>query len=88
MNILRLTIATLFLVPALAHAGADCVAHPKAKWMNMSDLRTKLEADGYKIKKLKIDGHCYEMYGTHKDGRRFEIYMDTVTGKPVKTITK
>lgn len=54
----------------------------------MSDLRSKLETQGYKIKKLKVDGHCYEMYGTHKDGRRFEIYMDTVTGKPVKTITK
>lgn len=52
--------------------------------MKMSDLRAKLEAEGYKIKKLKVDGQCYEMYGT----RRFEIYMDTVTGKPVKTITK
>lgn len=56
--------------------------------MKMSDLRAKLEAEGYKIKKLKVDGQCYEVYGTHKDGRRFEIYMDTVTGKPVKTITK
>lgn len=88
MNTLRLTIAALFLAPALAHAGADCVAHPKGSWMKKADLRAKLETAGYKIKKLKVDGNCYEMYGTHKDGRRFEIYMDTVSGKPVKTVTR
>lgn len=88
MNTLRLAIAALFLAPVLAHAGADCVAHPKGSWMKKADLRAKLETAGYKIKKLKVDGNCYEMYGTHKDGRRFEIYMDTVSGKPVKTVTR
>ena len=88
MTILRLTIAALFLAPALAHAGANCVAHPKANWMKKADLQATLKKAGYKIKKLKVDGNCYEMYGTHKDGRRFEIYMDTVSGKPVKTVTR
>lgn len=53
--------------------------------MKKDDLRVALESAGYKIKKLKVDGNCYEMYGTSKDGKRLEIYMDTVTGKPVKT---
>ena len=88
MTILRLTLAALFMAPALAHAGANCVAHPKANWMKKADLQATLVKAGYKIKKLKVDGNCYEMYGTNKSGQRFEIYMDTVSGKPVKTVTR
>jgi hypothetical protein len=37
----------------------------------------ELEAQGYKIAKFKIDGNCYEIYGTNKDGKKVEIYFDT-----------
>ena len=39
--------------------------------------QAKLEAQGYKITKFKIDGNCYEIYGTSKDGTKVEIYFDT-----------
>lgn len=56
--------------------------------MKMEDLRARLVAEGYKIKKLKVDGNCYEMYGHDDKGKRVEIYMDTITGKPVKSHVK
>lgn len=83
MNTLRTVFATLILVPALAHAATDCDAHPKDIWMKEADLRAALIDAGYTIKKLRVDGNCYEMYGHNEKGQRVEIYMDTVTGKPV-----
>ena len=45
--------------------------------MSEADAKAKLEAQGYKIAKFKIDGNCYEIYGTNKDGKKVEIYFDT-----------
>ena len=31
------------------------------------------------IKKFKIDGNCYEIYGLNKEGKKVEIYFDMKT---------
>jgi len=84
MTGLRFTLAALALVPLLAHAAADCEAHPREQWMKEDDLKAALKDAGYTLKKFKVDGNCYEMYGHNEKCQRVEIYMDTVTGKPVK----
>ena len=63
--------------PMPAWAGANCKANPKTDWMSEADAKAKLVAQGYKIAKFKIDGNCYEIYGTNKDGKKVEIYFDT-----------
>jgi hypothetical protein len=68
-----------------AFAKADCTAHPKSEWMKESDAKAKLEAQGYKIRKFKVDGNCYEIYGHDKDGKKVEIYYDTKTLAVVKS---
>ena len=68
-----------------AFAKADCTAHPKSEWMKESDARAQLEGQGYKIKKFKVDGNCYEIYGKNKDGKKVEIYYDTKTLDVVKS---
>ena len=73
------------LTPAAAWAGANCKANPKAEWMSEADARAKIEAQGYKISKFKIDGNCYEIYGKNKEGKKVEIYYDAKTLEPVKT---
>ena len=88
MKIRALILASCLAMPLAAQAGAKCEAHPKDQWMKMEDLQAKLVAEGYKIKKLKVDGQCYEMYGHNDKGQRVEIYMDTVTGAPVKSHVK
>lgn len=75
----------MFAVSGSTFAGADCKKHPKAEWMKEADLKARLEKEGYKIKKFKIDGNCYEIYGHDKDGKKVEIYFDTKDGSVVKS---
>lgn len=83
MRKLLLSIALLSLT-GTAFAGAKCTAHPKQEWMKEADAKAKLEAEGYKIKKFKVDGNCYEIYGHNKEGKKVEIYFDTKTLDVVK----
>ncbi len=77
--------AVLAVVAAPVFAGADCKAHPKNEWMPQATMMKNLEAQGYQIKKFKVDGNCYEMYGKDKAGKKVEIYFDTKTGQAVKS---
>ena len=80
----RLTlIAVLPIVAALATpAGATgmltCTA-PKAKWKGEAQLVRQISAQGWKVRKTKVDGGCYEVYGTSPEGDRVEAYFDPVT---------
>ncbi len=73
------------LVATAAHAKKSCTEEPKEKWMTEEAFRAKVEADGYKIKKFKQPGTCYEIYGTDKDGKKVEIYFNPVDGSIVKS---
>jgi hypothetical protein len=41
--------------------------------MPEADAKAKIQEQGYNIKKFKVDGNCYEIYGTTKDGRRRDL---------------
>lgn len=73
---------------ATVHAKKDCTTEPKSKWMSEADFRTKVEAEGYKIKKFKQPGTCYEIYGTNKEGKKVEIYFNPVDGSISKDKSK
>ena len=75
----------LSLFAGTAQAAANCVPHLKSEQIGLDAMRERLRAEGYKIKILKVDGNCYELYGRDADGKKVEIYFDTATGKPVKT---
>lgn len=83
MKKLILTMA-LLLVGGVAHAKKSCTDQPKDKWMKEEDLKKRLEGEGYKIRKFKQPGTCYEIYGTNKDGKNVEIYFNPVDGSIVK----
>ena len=78
-------VLAMIALPASAFAGAKCENHPKSEWMSEADAKTKIEAQGYKIRKFKVDGNCYEIYGKNKDGKKVEIYYDTKTLAVVKS---
>jgi hypothetical protein len=69
----------------VALADAQCKAQPKDTWQKEADFKKKLTAEGYQIKKFKVSGNCYEIYGKNKDGKKVEIYFDPVSGTPVKS---
>ncbi|WP_244826593.1 PepSY domain-containing protein [Caballeronia sp. TF1N1] len=82
-KVLALSLAMGF--SGAAFAKADCTAHPKSEWIKESDAKAQLEAQRYKIRKFKIDGNCYEIYGHDKNGKKVEIYYDTKTLAVVKS---
>ena len=75
-------------LPTAAFARANCKANPKAEWMTEADAKARLVEQGYKIDKFKIDGNCYEIYGSNKDGKKVEIYFDTKSLDVVKAEIK
>jgi hypothetical protein len=81
---MRLLFALLSFIPLAAMAGAECKEHPKAEWASEDTLKQALADEGYTIKKFKVDGNCYEIYGRNKQGKKVEIYFDTKTLEIVK----
>ena len=77
-------VIALTLASSTAFAGAKCEKHPKAEWMKEADAKAKIAEQGYNIKKFKVDGNCYEIYGTNKEGKKAEVYFDTKTLAVVK----
>ena len=78
-------VSLIFTASLSANAKKDCTDEPKEKWMSEADFKKKVEADGYKIRKFKQPGTCYEIYGTDKDGKKVEIYFNPVDGSIVKS---
>jgi hypothetical protein len=70
-----------FLISAQAQATGlmTCESGDPAKWQTKENLTKKMEAEGWKIRRIKVDGGCYEVYGTTPDGNRVEAYYHPVT---------
>lgn len=67
-----------------AFAAANCPAYPKSEWLSEADAKARIEAQGYQIKKFKVSGNCYEIYGHDKAGKKAEVYFDAKTLDVVK----
>lgn len=81
----HLMIASLILLGGVSvNAKKNCTDQPKEKWMSEADFKKKVEEMGYKIKKFKQPGTCYEIYGTNKEGKKVEIYFNPVDAAIVK----
>jgi hypothetical protein len=74
----------ILMAGGMAQAKKDCTDQPKEKWMSVDDFKKKMEGEGYKIRKFKQPGSCYEIYGTNKDGKNVEIYFNPVDATIVK----
>ena len=74
--------AVLLTGPALA--AAVCAKHPNSEWLPEAEAKSRIEAQGYKIKKFTVVINCYKIHGTNKDGTRVAIYFDTKTLEVVK----
>lgn len=79
-------VLAMMMIGGLAQAKKSCTDQPKEKWMKEEDLKKRLEGEGYKIRKFKQPGTCYEIYGTDKDGKKVEIYFNPVDGSVAKEV--
>jgi len=66
--------------PASATGKMKCDA-PQRSWKSLPSLEAKLKKDGWQVRKSKVDGGCYEVYGTDPQGRRVEAYFHPVSFK-------
>ena len=64
--------------PASATGKMKCDA-PKAQWKSMDALQAKLTKEGWQLRKAKVDGGCFEVYGTDPEGNRVEAYFHPVS---------
>ena len=82
---------TAFLVmsPAFATGLATCDSGPQETWQPQEKLQKMLTEKGWQIRRIKIDGGCYEVYALNEKGERVEAYfhpktLDAVPTKPHK----
>ena len=64
--------------PALATGKMTCDA-PQKQWKTLTSLEAQLKKQGWQVRKSKVDGGCYEVYGTDPKGNRVEAYFHPVT---------
>ena len=71
----------LALAPALAFGTglATCDSGPQEGWQPQATLEKQLTEKGWKVNRIKIDGGCYEVYGTTPQGDRVEAYFHPVS---------
>ena len=66
--------------PASATGKMTCDA-PQKQWKSLAALEAQLKREGWQLRKSKVDGGCYEVYGTDPKGNRVEAYFHPVSFK-------
>jgi uncharacterized membrane protein YkoI len=54
-------------------------AVPMADWQPRAAVQQMAEAQGWTVRRIKIDDGCYEIDATDADGRAFEVKVDPAT---------
>ena len=80
LSALALGIAALATAtPASATGRMTCNAGPQTGWRSQQQLVETLTRQGWQVRRTKIDGGCYEVYGTTPQGDRVEAYFHPVS---------
>jgi hypothetical protein len=74
-------IAAALLVTQGAHATgmATCDSGPRETWQSQEKLEKMLQDRGWKIRRIKEDGGCFEVYAFDEKGERVEAYFHPKT---------
>lgn len=81
-------LAMIAIAPAHATGLTTCDSGPPDKWQPQEVLTKKLQAQGWQIRRIKVDGGCYEVYAINDKGQRVESYFHPVTLEHVLTSTR
>lgn len=58
---------------------ATCDSGPRETWQPQEKLEKMLTERGWKIRRIKEDGGCYEVYAFDEKGERVEAYFHPKT---------
>ena len=79
-------LSSLFVATAASATGlATCESSPRSGWQPVEKLEKLLADQGWKVRRIKEDGGCYEVYALDDKGQRVEAYFHPVTLAPVPT---
>ena len=68
-----MSFGVLAAAPVLADGYKNCTKLDKASWKPASEAEAKAKELGYEVRRSKIEGSCYEVYGV-KAGKLFELF--------------
>ena len=71
--------------PAGATGLATCESGPQSGWQSQETLQKRLTDQGWQVRRIKVDGGCYEVYAIDNKGQRVEAYFHPVTLASVPT---
>ena len=71
--------------PASATGLATCDSGPKEGWQPQAKLEKQLTEQKWQVRRIKVDGGCYEVYAVNEKGERVEAYFHPVTLAPAPT---
>ena len=77
--------ASGLLAPAcgMATGFATCDSGATETWQSQEKLTKLLTDKGWTVRRIKIDGGCYEAYVVNEKGERWEAYYHPQTLAPV-----
>jgi len=79
------TLALLLSGAGHATGLATCDSGPRESWQPQQKLEKILTDRGWKIRRVKEDGGCYEVYAFDEKGERVEAYFHPTTLELVPT---
>jgi len=74
-----LALSTYGFLPSVASADEISCNTPMDQWQKPDALQTKLEKQGWKVKQIKTEDGCYEVYALDENGKRVETFFDPST---------
>lgn len=72
-----------FAAQASAEEMRDCGNAPQDKWMSKETFTEKMKQGGVEVRRIKIEGSCYEVYGIDAKGAKIERLFNPETGAAV-----
>jgi hypothetical protein len=64
---------------------ATCDSGSQDTWQPQAKLEKQLTDQGWKVRRIKVDGGCYEVYALNEKGEKVEAYFHPQTLAPVPT---
>ena len=67
------------IVASPAFANGKCASAAKSKWQPKGALEQQLKDQGYVVRRIKVEGGCYEVYALDKEGKRANMAYNAET---------
>jgi len=79
ITILAFSASILLSSYSFADGLATCDSGPESGWQSKEVLTKQLTDQGWKVRRIKVDQGCYEVYALDENGKRVEAYFHPQT---------